>query len=31
MQPGEYFLKDEPLELNPGRPTIKLKVANTGD
>lgn len=31
MQPGEYFLKDEPLELNPGRRTIKLKVSNTGD
>lgn len=31
MEPGEYFLKDEPIELNPGRRTIKLKVGNTGD
>lgn len=31
MMPGEYFLKDEPIEINVGRRTVKLKVSNTGD
>jgi urease beta subunit len=29
--PGEYFLADGTLELNAGRPTRRLDVANTGD
>ena len=28
---GGYVLRDEPVELNPGRPRITLKVRNTGD
>jgi len=28
---GGVVLSDEPIELNAGRPTIKLKVRNTGD
>lgn len=28
---GEYVLSDAPLELNPGRPTIRIEVHNTGD
>jgi urease beta subunit len=31
MIPGEYLLVDEPIELNPGRPTCTLQVNNTGD
>jgi urease beta subunit len=31
MEPGEYFLRDEPIEINVGRRTIKLRVSNTGD
>jgi len=31
MKPGEYFIEDGELELNKGRETIKLKVANKGD
>ena len=31
MEPGEYFLRDEPIEINAGRRTVKLKVSNTGD
>jgi urease subunit beta len=31
MIPGELILAAEAIELNAGRPTIKLKVANTGD
>ena len=31
MVPGEYILKDEPIVLNAGRPTIKLVVANSAD
>ncbi len=31
MIPGEYRLRTEPVELNQGRNTLKLKVANTGD
>jgi urease beta subunit len=29
--PGEYFLRDEPIELNEGRPRVQLHVENTGD
>ncbi|MBV9954627.1 MAG: urease subunit beta [Pseudolabrys sp.] len=31
MTPGEYFIKDGEIELNTGRKTVTLKVANTGD
>jgi urease subunit beta len=31
MIPGEYFLVDDPIEINAGRPTRRLTVANTGD
>jgi len=31
MIPGEYFLASEPIEINAGRPTRRLEVANTGD
>ena len=31
MIPGEYFLADEDIELNPGRATSRLEVTNTGD
>ncbi|PZQ50121.1 MAG: urease subunit beta [Rhodovulum sulfidophilum] len=28
---GGYVLKDDPIEINPGRPRTTLKVRNTGD
>jgi urease subunit beta len=31
MVPGEYFLRDEPVELNAGRPVVRLRVDNHGD
>ena len=31
MIPGEYFLKDEPVECNAGRQTEAVTVVNTGD
>lgn len=31
MRPGEYFIRDEPIELNQGRRTLMLRVTNTGD
>ena len=31
MTPGEYFLESEPIEINPGRPTLQLEVSNRGD
>jgi urease subunit beta len=31
MIPGEYFIDDGEIELNAGRATLTLKVANTGD
>jgi urease beta subunit len=31
MIPGEYFLIDEPIELNPGRATARIEVTNRGD
>ena len=31
MIPGEYFLEDDEIELNPGKTAIRLRVDNTGD
>ena len=31
MIPGEYLLKDDPIELNAGRETRRLEVINRGD
>ena len=31
MIPGEYLIKDGDIELNKGRKTVTLTVANTGD
>ena len=31
MIPGEMFIKDGDIELNKGRKTVTLAVANTGD
>lgn len=31
MIPGEFDIKPGEIELNPGRTTITVKVANTGD
>jgi urease subunit beta len=31
MIPGEYFIQDGDVEINKGRKTVKLSVANTGD
>jgi urease subunit beta len=31
MIPGEYFLLPEPIDINAGRPTVRLAVANRGD
>ncbi len=31
MHPGEYFLNDDEIELNAGRPTTNLVVRNRGD
>jgi urease subunit beta len=31
MNPGEILVQDGDIELNAGRPTISLSVANTGD
>ena len=31
MVPGEYLLARDGIEINAGRPTRKLEVANTGD
>jgi urease subunit beta len=31
MIPGEYIVQDGELELNAGRATISVQVANTGD
>ena len=31
MTPGEYLLASDPIEINAGRPTRRLEVANTGD
>jgi urease beta subunit len=31
MIPGEYILKQEPIEINLGKKTAKVTVVNTGD
>lgn len=31
MQPGEYVIQDGEIELNAGRTTITISVANSGD
>ena len=31
MIPGEFFIKDGDIELNKGRKTVTLSVANSGD
>jgi urease beta subunit len=31
MIPGEWLLSQEPVEINAGRPTVTLRVRNTGD
>ncbi len=31
MIPGEIIVREGLIELNAGRPTLKIKVANTGD
>ncbi len=31
MIPGEYFIQDGEIELNKGRKTVTLTVANSGD
>ena len=31
MIPGEFFIRDGEIELNAGRKTMTLSVANTGD
>ena len=31
MIPGEFFIQDGEIELNAGRKTVKLTVANSGD
>jgi len=31
MTPGEYFIDDGDIELNAGRATVTIKVANRGD
>lgn len=31
MIPGEFIIKEGEIELNAGRRTVKLQVANTGD
>ncbi|MEU0464017.1 MULTISPECIES: urease subunit beta [Amycolatopsis] len=31
MRPGEIIPAESPVELNPGRPRVRLRVSNTGD
>jgi len=31
MTPGEYFIEDGDIELNTGRETLSMVVANRGD
>jgi urease beta subunit len=31
MVPGEYFLQRDPIDINAGRATLRLTVANRGD
>ena len=30
-EPGQYLLSPDPVEINRGRPSISISVANTGD
>src|SRR6059058_2256553 len=31
MIPGEYLLSSTPIEINEGRPTVRIEVSNRGD
>jgi urease subunit beta/urease subunit gamma/beta len=31
VKPGEWILSDQPVEINAGRRTVRLRVHNTGD
>lgn len=31
MVPGEWLLRDEPIEINAGRRALRMRVRNTGD
>jgi urease subunit beta len=31
VRPGEIIPAAEPVELNPGRPRVRMRVSNTGD
>ncbi len=31
MIPGEFLVESAPIELSPGRPRVRLRVANRGD
>ena len=31
MIPGEWLLSDDPIEINAGKPTLRVAVRNTGD
>jgi urease subunit beta len=31
MIPGEYILKEEPIQINVGKRTVSIEVTNTGD
>ena len=31
MIPGEYLLSNTPIEINEGRPTVRIEVSNRGD
>src|SRR5689334_22897405 len=31
MNPGEYLLESEPIEINAGRQTVRVAVTNRGD
>jgi len=31
MIPGEYLLSTDPIEINAGRPTVRVEVSNRGD
>jgi urease subunit beta/urease subunit gamma/beta len=31
VKPGEWILSDQPVEINAGRRTVRLRVQNTGD
>ncbi|MGI6873216.1 urease subunit beta [Amycolatopsis sp. 3B14] len=31
MRPGEIIPAESPVQMNPGRPRVRLRVSNTGD